>query len=410
MKGLFIAVLLTLLVAAALATAMSYDPGYVLIAFGLYTVEASVWVAAALLLAVLLTGWLLLTLLSRMRRGLRSSRTVSSRRLRRARHGTTRGLIALTEGKFERARKSLERAAKRSDDPLLDLLLAARASAEGGDLPKARSYLTRAQQTGPEARLPTLLIQAQLEFEKGELEQAAALLGRLRAELPRQPQMLRLLAQVMAAQAQWPELAALLPEVRRQQALPPDRIDELQRQAWRGQLSQGDGALDQLRERWQALPRNLQSDPGLVASFAARLAHQGAETEAEHLVRSQLKRQWDSRLVERFGRLQGAHPQQQLALAERWLADHPRDAALLLAAGRLALRNQLWGKAREYFENSYRIEPRLETAAELARLLKGLGEQQRAAQLSEQALLVSQTLPSLPLPGATLGADSLAKR
>ncbi len=397
MKRLFVAVLITLLLAVALASAIAYDAGYVLIAFGLYTIETTVWVAAGLVLALLLAGWLLLTLLGRLRRGLRHG--PPARRQRRARHGTTRGLIALTEGRFEHARKRLARAARRSDEPLIDLLLAARASAETGDLARARSYLAEAQQGGPQARLTALLTQAQLEFDKGQLEQAAALLGRLREELPRQPQVLRLQAQVLAAQGEWTALADLLPALRRQQALAPERIDEFYRQVWRGQSARADSTQEQLRARWEALPRHLQSEAELLASFAAQLVRHGAESEAEHLLRNHLQRQWDPQLLHPYGRVAGAHPDRQLALVERWLSEHPRDAALLLCAGRLALRNQLWGKAREYFEASYRSEPRLETAAELVRLLRGLGEQQRATELAERALLGSQALPQLPLPG-----------
>src|SRR5690606_14650976 len=59
MKRLFIAALLTLLLAAALAAAIQYDPGYVLIAFGGYTLETTVWVGLGLFLLILLAMYLL---------------------------------------------------------------------------------------------------------------------------------------------------------------------------------------------------------------------------------------------------------------------------------------------------------------------------------------------------------------
>ena len=86
-----------------------------------------------------------------------------------------------------------------------------------------------------------------------------------------------------------------------------------------------------------------------------------------------IKRQYDDRLVERYGRVQGSDPARQLANAEGWLKDHPQNAVLLLALGRLSLRNALWGKARDYLEASLRFDHRPETCAELARLARAAG-------------------------------------
>ena len=67
--------------------------------------------------------------------------------------------------------------------------------------------------------------------------------------------------------------------------------------------------------------------------------------------------------------------------------------------GRLSLRNNLWGKARDYFETSHRLQPSAETCAELARLLFSLGERELSAQFYREGLLLRETnLPELPLP------------
>jgi HemY protein len=82
------------------------------------------------------------------------------------------------------------------------------------------------------------------------------------------------------------------------------------------------------------------------------------------------------------------------------LAKHPRDAELLLALGRIALRNRLWGKARDYLESSLRLAARPDTCAELARLCEHLGETQQARALLARAVNVSVgELPALPMPG-----------
>jgi HemY protein len=71
----------------------------------------------------------------------------------------------------------------------------------------------------------------------------------------------------------------------------------------------------------------------------------------------------------------------------------------LLCLGRLSARNKLWGKARDYFESSYRLQRSPEICAELGRLLTGLGEPKVAAAYFREGLLLSESgLPQLPEP------------
>ena len=85
--------------------------------------------------------------------------------------------------------------------------------------------------------------------------------------------------------------------------------------------------------------------------------------------------------------------------AEAWLDAHSSDAELLLTLGRLSLRNELWGKAREYFERSLRQSNGQEAFAELARLLLSLKEQEKSGEyLRMQTKLVSKSLADFPQP------------
>ncbi len=82
--------------------------------------------------------------------------------------------------------------------------------------------------------------------------------------------------------------------------------------------------------------------------------------------------------------------------AEGWLKSHSQNAELLLALGRISLRNELWGKARDYFEASLRMEHRAETCAELARLLTQLGDVEGGNRFFQQGLgLIDQRLPAV---------------
>jgi len=85
-------------------------------------------------------------------------------------------------------------------------------------------------------------------------------------------------------------------------------------------------------------------------------------------------------------------------MAEGWLQERPNNPELLLALGRLSLRNQLWGKAREYFEASINLKRKQETAGELCRLYAHLGQHEQSVRLLRQGILEHHGLPELPMP------------
>ena len=68
---------------------------------------------------------------------------------------------------------------------------------------------------------------------------------------------------------------------------------------------------------------------------------------------------------------------------------------LLLTLGRLSLRNELWGKALEYFNVSASLLPSTEVYAEINRLSLKLNKNDQAL-LND--LIASLALPELPLP------------
>ena len=141
----------------------------------------------------------------------------------------------------------------------------------------------------------------------------------------------------------------------------------------------------------------------MLKDYVALLVADGQNAAAEKVILRGLKQQWDSGLVRQYGYVEGEQPARQLAQAESWLQAHPEDPQLLLCLGRLCAREQLWGKARDYFESSYRLEHTPEICAELGRLLVALGEPKVAAAYNREGLQLSQVgLPDLPMPEATV--------
>ncbi|MFA5677154.1 MAG: heme biosynthesis HemY N-terminal domain-containing protein [Pseudomonas sp.] len=408
MSKSYVAVLMVLLVAALLGMAVAEDPGYLLIAWRNMSVETSIWVGLVALLAL----WLLLALLRAVVRLINaSSRRVNpwSRRNRgrRASQVTTRGLLEFAEGHWSNSLKLLRRAAPYADQPLINYLAAARAAHEMEDYRQSDDLLREAYETTPDADVAIAVTQAQLQIARGQLEQALATLTRVRKEHPRHLYALKLMSQLYLRLEDWERLEQLLPELHEHHLHSEADQLALEQRVYGALLVQAGHRADGLKAGeanpvssvWERLPKGLKQNNALLETYSLQLRASGAEVHAEKVLREALGHGYNDRLVHIYGLVRGEEPARQLNTAEGWLADHPHDATLLLALGRLALRNHLWGKAKEYLEASFTNRKDIQTCAELVRLLEHMGEQQAAQKVLRQGFaLMVHDLPALPQP------------
>lgn len=395
MKRLFIAVLITLLLAAALAAAIAYDPGYVLIAFGNYTLETTVWVGIALMLVILLAMYLFVVAVHRsFRRGSLLNRWRTTWSERRGRNLTERGLRAYLEGNFERARVVLDRGAARAESPALNYVLAARAALAQHELKLAELYLLRAQRSDDNADFAIALTQAELLLRQNHWQEALVVLTRLRANAAKHPHVLQLLLQTYTALRDWRNVLELAPLLRKYKVLSKEAANDLEIRATANLLDELSGGkqLSALHQCWRDLPRSAERAPAVVASYARGLIALDSGTEAEAVLRIQLKREWDDRLIALYGEAESVDPQRQFSQAEQWLREHNDSAALYLCLGRLALRTQQWSVAREFLEQSLKLEDNPQACIELGRLLARLGQHQRSSEYYERSLQLATPL------------------
>ncbi len=403
MKRLALLLILLLAIAGVLGWAISQSAGYVLITYDRFRYESSFWV----FLALVACFWLLAVALHWLLGVLQVSGALVNpwsrrHRARRVENASRRGLRELAEGQWSHALAHLRLAADNDRQPLVHYLGAARAANELGEHEQSDELLRKAQEREPEAALAIGLTQAQLQIARGQYAEARASLSALQDEHPRHPYVLALLQQLYVQLEDWPALCRLLPELRKHRVLPPARLGELEVLAWTAAIEQAgqaaepsEEAVQALNQRWQTVPSALRGEALVVRAYADGLNRLGAEAKAEEVLFAAIKRQFDERLVERYGRVRGREPARQLAQAEAWLKAHPDNAVLLLALGRLSLRNELWGKARDYLEASLRFDHRPETCAELARLLAQLGDTESSNRLFQQGVgLLDRTLPA----------------
>lgn len=250
-----------------------------------------------------------------------------------------------------------------------------------------------------------------LLLKDAQLEPARALLTRLERSAASSRPLLMLRQAVYQQTGDWDRLEELLPELERQHLLDREAAEKLERQVFMGRLTKrvkqaetdpqaAEGAGEALLHAWDKAPADYHKDAELLLQFSDLLLRAGARREAARLIESALAGTWHDSLVRKYGEEDLKDSRSQQVHAEAWLQERPNNPELLLALGRIALRNQAWPQAREYFETSYQLQPSAAAAAELARLLPRLSENDAGQRYLEIYLRKADSgIPDLPLPG-----------
>ncbi len=416
---LLLILLLVLLAAIGLGIALHYDNGYVVLAWGAWTVEMSLVLLGLFLIAGLALLWLVSRLLFGLLRFPASLRhRLGERRHRRAREALTQGLVDLAEGRWQAAERRLTRRAEDSETPLINYLIAARAAQLQGAHRRRDIYLKNAYEQTPSATVAVLLTQAELQLAHRQYEHALATLRRLQELSPGHRYGLRLLARAYQALGDWPSLEGILPQLRRSQVFSREHFEQLERECCLNLIERHArmGKRKELDQLLGRLPRRLRRDREIVHGRIIARLKLGQATEAEADIEQSLRQEWDPDLVIHYGLIEGGDVARRLTRAEQWLGQHPASAGLLLTTARLCIRNQLWGKARQYLEQSLSVQPRPDAYEELGRLLDHLGEEAGAAQAYRRGLELAiqrkDTVPEgevkppvIPLPDSRAAAS-----
>ena len=195
----------------------------------------------------------------------------------------------------------------------------------------------------------------------------------------------------------WENLQKLLPRLEKHSRIRPETLDQWTVRVHSENLNRAaDG--EAVLHAWKQVPKRLQKNMTLLDAYYSGLIRTGLNQKAEKDLAAALKAEWRGPLVRLFGLVEGPDPSKQLKRAESWLANRGEDPDLLLAAARLCLRNELWGKARSYLEAVISLRPTPEVFQEYGRLLNQLGEADAAADAYRDGLnLVTESpLPAIP--------------
>ncbi|MDX1516783.1 MAG: heme biosynthesis HemY N-terminal domain-containing protein [Woeseiaceae bacterium] len=379
---------------AFVADLLLADAGYVAISIRGHLFEMSVFGLAILITLLIATLWLIRWIIVAPRR---LGEAAGRYRSGRAGQKLTRGMIEVAEGNFARGEKLLARAAGTSDAPLFNYLQAARAAHLQGQDERRDDWLKLAYEETPEATNAVLLTQAEFQLDRRQYEQALATLRRIEENTGDHSYALALLGRIYFRLEDWNSLEKLLPRLAKHSRIDKATLDAWTRRVHRERLAAAADA-DALLAAWKNVPRRLKDELDVQSAYYEGLMRIDQHDKAEKELAAALKRDWRGGLVHLYGQVQASDASKQLRRAEGWLGKHPEDPDLLLAAARLCLRNELWGKARSYLEAVIGLRPTPDAYQEYGRLLNQLGETDEAAAAFRDGLNLVTDAPLTAIP------------
>lgn len=372
--GLGLAVL-----AAAIAVGLHYSQGYVVALAPPWRVDMPL---NFFLLVVLLALWLAHRG-GRLAQRLRDfPERVRAYRERRAEIAALRGLRealkALFEGRFARAERAALRAQAAAPVAGLSALVAARAAHRMQEYQRRERWLERAE---GDAELATarLVLSAEMWAEQRDSVRALQVIEQLHETGARHIHAMRIALLAHLQSRHWRDALRIVRALDKHHGLPAPASAAYKALAYRGLLRESAEDATALARVWSAVPNADRKAPELALEAARCFNRLGRGDEAAAALEAALQHHWNESLLDEYARCT-INVGVALARVEKGIHQHGRTAASLRCLGRICLRDSLWGKARAYLEESWRMDASADTALALAELAESVGDAQMASQ------------------------------
>lgn len=291
------------------------------------------------------------------------------------------GLIASQLASWQDAEQNLIAGLGALPTTAINYLFAAQAAYKQGAWERCQQHLRQLNATTAAIKLASAILAIKVAVAQHCYQQAFAELVSLSKQQPYQPSLAQLVSHCTQQDLPWEQLLTLLGivtqhKIAKRQAL--HAINKAIYSALLHQAQQQQRPQQQLLDLWQHTPQQVRLEPCILAAFVQLLLTAPHTTEEfELLIRKLLQQSWQPELVLWYGLLP-APANKQLQFITTCYQRYGREPLLLLSAGRLASRCQLWGQAKAYLLESLSKAPRPDTNFALAALFTKLGEERQA--------------------------------
>ncbi len=326
--------ILLLLLAAWLTPQLIKNPGLIQVELLGYQIQMTAIAAGILLALVFLAIWLVYGLLKAPKKAINHITANSSRKK------FARGLLALSEGKWAHAEKLLLASVEKSPTPELSYMAAARAAVAQNSLARAEVHLDEAEKV-IDNPLTVDLTRCEIWIKSGQAEKALPLLAGILKTYPNNPRAVHLQTQASQQTQDWKLLQATIPKAEKLALINHQQSNELKTKVTLERFAEAKSETE-LMEIWESLSKKQQHR--YRHTYCETGLRLGAYQAVTSLIEKSLKNQFDEQMVTYWSALP-YNLNHRLKVAEKWLVQHPNQAAVLLCNAKLHVEKKHWDKA-----------------------------------------------------------------
>ena len=317
---------------------------------------------------------------------------------KQARSRLINGMQAFHEGRYARAENLLLKAAKQADTRTIALMSAYDAANFLNEPSRAAQHHAALLAHDPDA---ANLQAATKALQNEDAEQVISLLTPLHETKRLSPQGQYLYLQALGKNNRAADAAALLNTLRKEQALSVSVLAELDIQLHASAIKQSSDA-DACLLQWHSLPERLRNNTSILKIFAMRADSLGLETKAVQVLSDHLSQYWTPELLASLGSISTHANDQRISLCEAWLPQHPDDAALHAALGKLYGQDKNYSKAEAMLQRSVSLAARPEAWESLGNIYSAQQKNEQASTAYANALRLQREQLPLLLTGQSL--------
>lgn len=317
---------------------------------------------------------------------------------KQARSRMINGLQAFHEGRYARAENLLLKAAKQDDIKTIALMSAHDAANLLNEPARATQHHAALLQHDPDA---ATLQAATKALKNNNTEQVIDLLEPLQEAKKLSPQGQYLYLQALEKNNRALDALALLNALHKEQALSANVLAELDIRLHASAIEQSSDA-DVCLHQWQKLPDRLRNNTAILKIFAMRADTLGLEPKAVQVLSEHLNQNWTPELLGSLIAISAHENDQRLDLCNAWLPQHPDDAALHAALGKLYGQDKNYSKAEAMLQRSVSLSASTEAWENLGNIYNAQQKNEQASTAYANALRLQREQTPLLLTGQSL--------
>lgn len=308
------------------------------------------------------------------------------------------GMQALREGRYARAENLLLKAANEPDIKTIALMSAYDAAMKLDEPQRAVQHYAALLQHNPDAAQEQAAARA---LQNGNEENALTLLSPLHDARKLSPLGQFYYLQALDRNHRAAEALGLLNALRKEQSLAPQSLADLEIALHASALRQT-GDADAFLQQWSHLPERLKQNTPILQAFAARADALALEPKAVQVLSDHLSQFWTPELLDALADISSHANDQRIGICEAWLSQHPDDAALHAALGKLHGLEKNYSKAEILLNRAVSLGPSSQSWEALGNVYAAQQKNEQASTAFANALRLQREQLPLSLGGQSL--------